>query len=70
VAWRVRQKLKLDHVPAGVSPAHNDEIIYDIQPNKVSASGYGHPLCGGSEGTVAEQIGAGTVPKWQQSMSK
>lgn len=39
IAWRVRQKLGLDKVPNGPSPAHNDEIIYDIGANGKSASG-------------------------------
>jgi uncharacterized protein GlcG (DUF336 family) len=68
IAWRIRKTLKLDKVPAGVSPNHDDGIIYDMQPNKTSASGYGHPLCGHDEGKVAEQIGAGTVPAWQKTM--
>ncbi len=61
VAWRVRQALKLDKVPAGVNAAHkNDGILYDIGPNGKSASGFGHPSCGGQEGTIASQIGSGT----------
>jgi uncharacterized protein GlcG (DUF336 family) len=58
IAWRIRQKLKLDKVPAGVGP-DKDGIIYDIGPNGKSASGYGHPVCGGQEQTIATQIGAG-----------
>ena len=58
VAWRVRTALGLNKVPAGVSAADNDGIIYDISGGK-SAGGYGHPLCGGNEETVAESIGAG-----------
>ena len=64
IAWRVRQALGLDKVPAGVGPDHNDEIIYDLAPDKTSASGYGHPLCKGMEPEVAEQIHAGFVPRW------
>jgi uncharacterized protein GlcG (DUF336 family) len=59
IAWRIRQKLKLDKVPAGVGQNKNDGIIYDIGPTGKSASGYGHPLCGGQEQTIATQIGAG-----------
>ncbi|HZT88155.1 MAG TPA: heme-binding protein [Stellaceae bacterium] len=70
VAWRVRHALGLDHVPGGVSPDHNDAIIYDMLPDKTSASGYGHPQCGGSEADVAMQIHAGFVPKWAQVMIK
>jgi uncharacterized protein GlcG (DUF336 family) len=68
VAWRVRQALGLDKVPGGVSPAHDDGIIYDLQPDHSSASGYGHPLCKGKEADIAEQIHAGTVPHWAKAM--
>jgi uncharacterized protein GlcG (DUF336 family) len=68
IAWRIRHALQLDHVPAGVSPAKNDAIIYDIQPDKTSASGYGHPKCKGSEAEIAEQIQAGFVPSWAKAM--
>lgn len=68
VAWRIRQGLGLDHVPAGVSPDRNDAIIYDMLPDKTSASGYGHPWCNGKEAVIAEQIHAGTVPNWARAM--
>ena len=58
IAWRIRHALKLDHVPGGVTAAHNDAIIYDIGANGHSASGYGHPKCGHNEMAVAGQIGA------------
>jgi uncharacterized protein GlcG (DUF336 family) len=70
VAWRVRHALALDHVPNGISPAHNDAIIYDMLPDKTSASGYGHPQCGGSEANVAQQIHSGFVPQWAQVLVK
>lgn len=60
----VRQALGLDKVPAGVGPDHNDEIIYDLAPDKTSASGFGHPLCKGKEPEIAEQLHAGFVPRW------
>jgi uncharacterized protein GlcG (DUF336 family) len=45
VAWKLRDSLKLDHVPTGVRPRPDgDNIIHDIE-NGVSASGYGHPVC-------------------------
>jgi uncharacterized protein GlcG (DUF336 family) len=66
VAWRVRQQLQLDKVPAGVSPTHNDQILYDLLPDKTSASGYGHAKCVGTESEIAEQIGAGIVPLWNK----
>ena len=52
IGWRVRNNLKLDHVPAGVSgdPARPDNIVFDITPNPsggtgISAGGFGHPTC-------------------------
>lgn len=64
IAWRVRHALGFDHVPAGVAPDHNDGIIYDMLPDKTSASGYGHAVCKGTEAQVAVQIHAGIVPQW------
>jgi uncharacterized protein GlcG (DUF336 family) len=46
IAWKVRHKLDLDHVPLGVAPGQNDNMILDIS-NGVSASGFGHPSCKG-----------------------
>jgi uncharacterized protein GlcG (DUF336 family) len=49
IAWRVRNKLGLDHLVGvgGVSkdPQRPDNIIYDIDPATGSASGFGHPTC-------------------------
>jgi hypothetical protein len=49
IAWRTRELLGLDSVPAGVSPDGDDNIIYDIAPDAdghpASASGFGHPAC-------------------------
>lgn len=70
VAWRVRHALALDKVPNGPGPNHDDEIIYDLTPDKTSASGFGHPLCNGAEQTIAEQIHAGFVPQWQKTTEK
>lgn len=47
-AWKVRHELKLDAVPMGPSPAHNDNMILDIHDGK-SASGFGHPDCKGGQ---------------------
>jgi uncharacterized protein GlcG (DUF336 family) len=64
VAWRVREALGLDKVPDGVSPDHNDEIIYDVTPNMPSLSGYGHPQCKGHSAEIAVQIHASFIPRW------
>ena len=52
IAWRTRDFLDLDSVPAGVSgdAARKDNIVYDITPQGgqmpgVSAGGWGHPHC-------------------------
>src|SRR3989442_1408859 len=49
IAWKIRHALNLDNVPAGVSPTHDDNIIYDIAQDAnghpVSAGGFGHPRC-------------------------
>jgi hypothetical protein len=60
VAWRVRHALGLDKVPAGPNHQKNDAIVYDIGPDGKSASGFGHPLCGGQEPDIAQEIGAGS----------
>jgi len=53
IAWRTRQALGYDHVPAGVSANHDDNIVYDIS-NGVSASGWGHPTCSKDATAIAE----------------
>lgn len=57
IAWRARNSLSLDYVPAGVAPSKDDQIIYDITNGKTSG-GYGHPTCGGKENTVAASLPA------------
>ena len=51
VAWRTRDALGLDHVPTGVSPSGDDNMIIDttadpLTGHTVSESGWGHPDCG------------------------
>jgi uncharacterized protein GlcG (DUF336 family) len=48
IAWKVRHSLGLNHVPYGVAPGQNDNMILDIQ-NGASASGFGHPSCKGGK---------------------
>jgi uncharacterized protein GlcG (DUF336 family) len=46
IAWKTRDGLALDYVPAGVADGGaDDNIIYDIQPDGSSTSGFGHPTC-------------------------
>jgi hypothetical protein len=61
IAWRVRQMLKLDNVPGGPSPDHNDKVVYDVGPDGKSKSGWGHPQCGHSAAQVAKEIGSGVI---------
>ena len=42
IAWKLRKKLGLDFVPAGVSPTKDDNMVLDISNGK-SAGGWGHP---------------------------
>jgi len=63
IAWRVRKALGLDRVPAGITAANNDAIIYDIGIMGKSSSGYGHPKCGMREDDVAGGIGASSEGK-------
>lgn len=67
VAWRVREALHLGAVPAGVTPAGTDGIIYDMRPDNTSESGFGHPMCVGDEAKISVDIGAGVIPTWKQA---
>ena len=57
IAWRMRNGMKLDYVPAGVAKDKSDQIIYDIASGK-SPSGWGHAKCGGSEAGVVLSLPA------------
>jgi uncharacterized protein GlcG (DUF336 family) len=65
IAWRVRNTLGLDYVPAGVSgdPARPDNIVYDITPQAgqmpgVSAGGWGHAACSAAATAIAATLPA------------
>jgi uncharacterized protein GlcG (DUF336 family) len=65
IAWRVRNALGLDYVPAGVSgdAARPDNIVYDITLAAgvsigVSASGWGHPACSAAATAIAAGLPA------------
>lgn len=55
IAWRVRNTLDLDYVPAGVSPTKNDQIIYDVKNGK-STGGFGHAACAGKEAELVSTL--------------
>lgn len=63
IAWRTRNHLNLDHVPAGVSGdgTRPDNIVYDItsqsgQMPGVSSSGWGHPECNSEATSIAATL--------------
>jgi len=60
IAWKIRHALNLDAVPAGVSPTHDDNIIYDISPDAnghpLSAGGFGHPTCDTNAVAIATNL--------------
>lgn len=57
IAWRARNGLKLDYVPAGVARDKTDQIIYDITGGK-SAGGFGHAACAGTEKDAVKALPA------------
>ncbi len=58
IAWKLRDALELDYIPAGVSASADDNIIFDLRADGSSLSGFGHPLCGFDEVGVAERLPA------------
>src|SRR5688572_16408314 len=63
IAWRTRNTLALDYVPAGVSgdATRPDNIVYDITPQPgqmpgTSASGWGHPVCSAAATAIAAAL--------------
>lgn len=61
IAWMTRDALGLDHVPAGVSPTGDDNLILDtfvdeFTGHTVSAFGFGHPSCGFGEEAAIEAL--------------
>jgi uncharacterized protein GlcG (DUF336 family) len=56
IAWKVRDRLALDVVPAGVATmGATDNIIYDITDG-VSASGFGHTQCSEMATTIGNAL--------------
>ena len=62
-AWKVRDALELDNVPAGLSGVGADNIIFDLVDdfggNPESPSGFGHPTC---LDDVGEKAAAAALP--------
>ncbi|MCP4713689.1 MAG: heme-binding protein [Deltaproteobacteria bacterium] len=55
IAWKVRHRLGLDHVPAGVSPTKDDNAVYDLS-GAVAAGGWGHPECAEAATQIARSL--------------
>lgn len=55
IAWKVRHLLKLDYVPAGVSPTKDDNIVHDLADGK-SKNGWGHPKCSDEAARIAQEL--------------
>ena len=63
IAWRTRNTLVLDYVPAGVSgdATRPDNVVYDITPQAgqmpgISAGGWGHPACSAAATAIAAAL--------------
>jgi uncharacterized protein GlcG (DUF336 family) len=56
IAWKTRDALKLDYVPAGVSATKDDNIVYDIDADGTSASGWGHPECSADATSIGNAL--------------
>jgi uncharacterized protein GlcG (DUF336 family) len=57
IAWKVRHALHLDFVPKGVANGGKDDnIIYDLDANDKSPSGFGHPVCNDATKTIGQDL--------------
>jgi uncharacterized protein GlcG (DUF336 family) len=57
IAWKLRDALVLDYVPGGINPVSGDDnIVYDIQSDGSSISGWGHPECSDAATAVGEGL--------------
>ncbi len=57
IAWRVRDALGLDYVPAGVADGNTtDNIVYDVDADGHSAGGFGHPECSPESTSIGQQL--------------
>lgn len=50
IAWKLRDRLKLDNVPGGVSKTGDDNIVYD------TSSGWNHPECSDLATTIGNGL--------------
>lgn len=55
IAWKLRHALKLDHLPGGVSPTGDDNLVLDIT-NGASAGGWGHPATNAEASEIIKSL--------------
>ncbi len=55
IAWRLRHALGLDHIPGGVSPTGDDNMVNDIVDGK-SAGGWGHPATSADAAAIVKAL--------------
>ena len=58
IAWRTRNNLALDYVPAGISGDLDrpDNIVNDLELPPLNQSGWGHPSCSADAKTIASSL--------------
>lgn len=54
-AWKLRDALGLDHIPGGVSPTGDDNMVLDISDG-TSAGGWGHPGTTDKDNATVEKL--------------
>ncbi len=60
IAWRMRNLLKLNAIPGGVSANKDDNMIHDIDSTTgKSAGGFGHPVCSDAAKAVVAALKIG-----------
>jgi uncharacterized protein GlcG (DUF336 family) len=62
IVWKLRHNLNLDYIPGGVSPAGDDNIVYDIG-NGESEGGWGHPECSPEATQIAGELPESHPPR-------
>ena len=61
IAWKVRDAVKFDTLPGGVSPTKDDNIVHDISGDSktghsTSAGEWGHPECDAAAAGIANEL--------------
>ncbi len=61
IAWKVRDEVKFDTLPGGVSPTKDDNIVFDTSVDMktghtTSAGGWGHRECDATATSVANDL--------------